>query len=243
MLPKQKPDAMILDMDETILDLSDILRKSFKAAFSDASRKQYGSLGAKLADLGKQHHHIDTRWRLLREWAFDHHPGLRPLLRDLPDDFDEAVSAKSNPMLYPGAKEFLEEASRQGIDLHLVTRARPDWFRRNVETHGLAALFTSLRSIREEPVLLEKQDAYREIINAQAALLGRAPNIWIIGDNVGDYPDQNFMEKSLKGTDISLIAVTKTCQAFNFLSHGGQREAFVIDNYIEAKDQLKHFTP
>lgn len=241
MLPNRKPDAMILDMDETILDLSDILRKSFKAAFKET--KQHGSLGAQLSKLNEQHHHIDTKWRLLREWAFDHHPTLRPLLRSLSDDFDEAISGKSNPVLYPGVKEFLKEAAAQGIDRHLVTRARPDWFHRNVETHGLDGLFTTMRSTREEPVLLEKQDAYREIIEAYTVRLSRTPSIWIIGDNVGDFPDSTFSAQYLKSADISLIAVTENCQAYDYLSHGRQRKAYVLGSYEEGRDHLAHFTP
>lgn len=241
-LPNQKPDLIIFDLDETILDHTDILKQEIYDAFAAATDKQYRSIGAQISKLGKKQHHAHIKLRMMKDWVLAKHPGLKEYAKKLGDDFSEAAIKASRPVLYPGFPKFIEQISAQKIETHLVTRAHPAWLERISKEQNLPVYFESIRSTRAEPELVEKQQAFAEIINNFKNRTGRAPSVWIVGDNVSDYPDSHFMQAEANCSDIQLIAVSKTCQAYDWLSHASG-SAHYIGSYTDASQHFSGHAP
>lgn len=241
-LPKQKPDLIIFDLDETILDHTDILKQEVYDAFASATDKQYRSIGAQISKIGQKQHHAHMKLRMMKDWVISKHPDLKEYAKRLGDEFSDAAIKASRPALYPGVQSFIEQAAAHDIKTHLVTRARPEWLERISAEQNLPSLFDTIRSTREEPKLVEKQQAYAEIIRDFKNREDRAPSVWIVGDNVSDYPDSHFMATEVKCADIQLIAVSKTCQAYNWLSHTSGN-AYYIGSYKEASQHFSDCAP
>jgi phosphoglycolate phosphatase-like HAD superfamily hydrolase len=242
LLPKQKPDLMIFDLDETILDHTDILRKEVYDAFKKASDKQFRSIGAQMSKLGAKQHHAHIKLRMIKDWIGAKHPELKEYAKDLGSDFSEATLTTARPSLYPGVTTFLEQAAGSNIETHLVTRTHPEWLGRISKEQNLPSLFDTIRSTCVEPKLFEKQQAFAQIIDDYNNKNSHAPSVWIIGDNISDYPDLKFMAENTKFSEIQLIAASKTCNAYDWLNRTSG-EAYYIGSYKEASRHFSNLVP
>jgi putative hydrolase of the HAD superfamily len=184
--------ALLLDLDDTLLDYSSGVDACWEAACASAAANvAQGPLVAALADTRRSfwrdpEHNRRERVNMLRAWtqiatqALEHCQGDPRLGAAIAEAF--AARRRSVMTLFPDAQQFLTALHERGVPLGLVTNgdAREQWAK--IDRHDLARFFGVI--VVEGEFGAGKPDAavYRAALGALGVPAG--PEVWMAGDNL-----------------------------------------------------------
>ena len=171
------PKAILIDLDDTILDGISGLDSSWRAVCDDAAGRMEGLDSEALFEAILR----------TREWYWSdterHLEGLGFDLPDLAGDIAESYRDRrwASTRLFPGAVESLERLRGLGMGLGLVTNGPSSTQRPKLERFDLSRHFDSV--IIEGEFGVGKLDS--RVYLASMAALGSTPDqTWCVGDNL-----------------------------------------------------------
>jgi putative hydrolase of the HAD superfamily len=184
--------ALLLDLDDTLLDYSGGVDACWEAACAAAAGGvAQAELIAALADTRRSfwrdpEHNRRERVNMLRAWtriateAVARCGGDERMGAAIAEAF--AARRRSVMRLFPDALEFLSALRDRGIPLGLVTNGDAREQRFKIERHGLARFFDAI--VIEGELGAGKPDAvvYRTALSALG--VGAGPGVWMVGDHL-----------------------------------------------------------
>jgi putative hydrolase of the HAD superfamily len=185
--------ALLLDLDDTLLDYSGGVDHSWAAAIRAASPASVDAerlIGA-VAEVRQWFwddpaRHRRERVDMLRAWTHIVEFALEAL--GVPRDGlapaiarDYAARRREAMRLYPDTRASLEVLRRRGVPLALVTNGDAVQQRDKIERHGLAPYFEAILIEGEQGYGKPEERVYRQALDA----LGAAPaEAWMAGDHL-----------------------------------------------------------
>jgi putative hydrolase of the HAD superfamily len=184
--------ALLLDLDDTLLDYSGGVDACWEAACAAAAGGvAQAELIAALADTRRSfwrdpEHNRRERVNMLRAWtqiatqAVARCGGDQRMGAAIAEAF--AARRRSLMRLFPDALEFLSALRDRGIPLGLVTNGDAREQRFKIERHGLAPFFRAI--VIEGELGAGKPDAavYRTALSTLG--VGPGPGVWMVGDHL-----------------------------------------------------------
>lgn len=193
--PGERPAAILLDLDDTILDFSSGAESCWAEAFRQCSKQVPGVEPSQFIAAATAH----SRWFWSdpdrhRRWRLDPDAARREIATgalarlglDLPDAA-RALAAEflrlreTSYRLFSGSVEALEGLQQQGVRLALITNGDSATQRRKIDRFELARHFCCI--IIEEEFGVGKPDR-RVYFHALAKLGVAARDAWMVGDNL-----------------------------------------------------------
>ncbi len=235
-LPAQKPDIIILDMDDTILDHGPLVTAAFNKAFEGASKAIKSKLQQHLLELLERLHDVNSILSSLSSDAWDKHRSLRGI--NIDEAFGNAAQENwKSSRLYPEAAAFLTACKAAGIECHLVTASPPSYMRDIMAVNDAAGYFFSMNSTRAG-LGRHKIDIYKEIAAAYKDRHGRSAIVWLIGDQETDFPGRRELERD-PGFTPAMIAFSSKSHAYKQHPWKDTDMHYVFDGYHEALEHVQ----
>ncbi|HEX6211682.1 MAG TPA: HAD family hydrolase [Methylomirabilota bacterium] len=184
--------ALLLDLDDTLLDYSGGVDDCWAGACADAAAAvAQGPLVAALAETRRSFWHDPAHNRrqrvdMLRAWTSIATQALERCGGDprLGAAIAEAFAARRRAVmtLFPDARRFLSALQDRGLPVGLVTNGDAREQRAKIERHELAPFFGAI--VIEGEFGAGKPDA--EVYQAALAALGvrPGPDVWMVGDHL-----------------------------------------------------------
>ena len=184
--------ALLLDLDDTLLDYSGGVEECWeRACRSAAAGIDVGALMPALARSrrwfwddparhARERTNMNGAWRQIVAHALE---GLGQPDERMAAEVAEAfaVNRWGRMALYPGAREALTRLRERGVPLALVTNGDKSHQRRKIEMHDLARFFDVIVIEGEFGVGKPDESVYRHALGALAVSPREA---WMVGDNL-----------------------------------------------------------
>lgn len=236
MLPQVRPDAVFIDLDDTLIDHTQALVSALwkvSQVTGDRSKKHLQSLFDKSADF----HQADDRCAFITR-ALYHHRMLREKAGDLSREFDEAIRKTSPAVFYADAPEFILALKKKGVHCFLISNAGDKHIAKSLYSHPVADAFDSVWSTRSSSyAFCSKEEIYAALQSKLQQNHATSPVVWIIGDRLQDFPAVSDQEK---GT-VFRIAASPRCEAYKKHPEASRGRDYVITSYRDASLHVENF--
>jgi len=186
-------DALLVDLDDTLLDYSggiDVSWREASAAVTGAAGADLDALTAAIAAARRwfwdeSGRHREGRRDMLGAWTTIAAMGLervgRPLALGAPIAEDYSGRRRATYRLFPGATDALAELGRRGVPLALVTNGDRREQRYKIERFDLARFFDVIVIEGEFGAGKPEDIVYRHALDALGAA---AAGSWMVGDHL-----------------------------------------------------------
>ncbi len=191
-----RPEAVLLDLDDTILAYDAVYEKAWQTVFRkplpQATEVDISRICAAIKQTGEWYYGDPER---LRRAGQDRHAARREvvaialsslgiddrrLARELADSYGEE---KDKAMfVYPGAIETIRHFKKEGIPLALLTNGSSEYQRKKIERFGLAPFFSHILIEGEQGLGKPDERVFRHALR----LLGVVDpsKAWMVGDRL-----------------------------------------------------------